>query len=479
MMRKHPFIFILSLSLLLFLTVSCNPDEDNDKVTPEKLPAPELSLISKDAASFTIGWNAVEGASSYNYTCDWESGLNTTSETTLVFEGLETDSTYTVSVWAVPEDRELFAESDMASIEVTLELIVEDGEMFSIDMIDDQDRMTLYVTITPVDPEMMFYRETLDDYYFEEFGGNVEDAWANALQSYVDMFGSSVLQMVAERGTVDYRVAYVYDQHTYIMVAGIDSSLNRITSIVDTVYYSGPIPSSDITFDVDVRDITTSSAVVYVTPSNNDPWSMLLLESNALEDYTESDIESLVGVSYRDYINDGHVYVGEMPMTYREGSLDPDTEYTVLVFGWNTGLSTDVFRYTFTTEGASSSQDLTFTWDIEVLGPMEIHAVITPSDMTAQYLVVPMPDYDYEYYGTDFDAYIEYVTWGMITPYEYAYMFATTGVTDRIFNEFDDGIYPGSSYMFMAVGLDMDNAEETVEFYDPQTYGQMVTTPTE
>ena len=88
-------------------------------------------------------------------------------------------------------------------------------------------------------------------------------------------------------------------------------------------------------------------------------------------------------------------------------------------------------------------------------------------------------DYDYEEFGSDIEAYIEYVTMGIITPYDYAYMFATTGFTDRIFDEFNDGIYPGSSYMFFAVGLDMDNSEKTVSFYEPQFYGDMVTTPDE
>ena len=97
--------------------------------------------------------------------------------------------------------------------------------------------------------------------------------------------------------------------------------------------------------------------------------------------------------------------------------------------------------------------------------------------MEAQYIVIPMPDYDYEEFGTDINAYLDYVTMGVITPYEYADMFAATGVTDKVFNEFDDGIYPQSSYMFMAIGVDLDNSTRTVKFYEPQLYGEMVTTP--
>ena len=247
---------------------------------------------------------------------------------------------------------------------------------------------------------------------------------------------------------------------------------------MDTVFYSGPVPPSDITFDIVVSDVGVSNAVVSVEPSNDDPWSMLMIEGN-MEDYSEQDMKDLLKYTYGEYINDGHVYSGYLEMKYGEGTLDPDTEYTVMVFGWNTALSTDIDTVRIRTDKASSSADLTFDWLIEVQGPMEIHAVVTPSDLEAQYIVIPMPDYDYEEFGTDINAYLDYVTMGMITTYEYAHMFATTGVTDKVFDEWNDGIYPESSYMFMAVGVDMDNSTQTVEFYSPQTYGEMVTTPSE
>ena len=269
-----------------------------------------------------------------------------------------------------------------------------------------------------------------------------------------------------------------YDQHTYILVAGIDSLANRITPVVDTMFYSGPVPPSDITFDIVVSNVGVSSAVVSVDPSNDDPWSMLMIEGS-MEDYSEQDMKDLLKYTYSEYINDGHVYSGYLDMRYNEGTLDPDTDYTVMVFGWNTALSTDIDTVRVRTDKASSSADLTFDWLIEVQGPTEIHAEVTPSDLEAQYIVIPMPDYDYEEFGTDIDAYLEYVTMGMITTYKYAYMFAATGVTDKVFDDLNDGIYPESSYMFMAVGVDMDNSSQTVEFYSPQTYGEMVTTPSE
>lgn len=481
MNMKKPFFSIAAFCVVICAAVSCSTDDRREVEEKVPLPSPAVTVLSKDATSFSLVWGPVAGAVSYSYRCDWTEQTGTVEDTVLSFSDLLPDSSYRVYIAAHPApDAELFTASP--ETEVVVELVSDapsDGAGFDIEMYDNAGRMVMTYVVTPDDPDMLFYRDAFTDVQYDEFGGNPEDVWTVALQGYLDFFGSSWIQMVAESGRVEAEFSYVWDQRTYILVAGVDSLANRITPVVDTSWYSGPVPPSDVTFEVTFENVGTSSAVVWVTPSNNDPWSMLLMESDMLEAYSEEEIEDIVKISYGDYINDGRVYSGRMSMTYHEGQLNPDTEYSVLVFGWNTTLSTGVSRHTFRTERASSSQDLTFTWNLEVLGPMEIHAVVTPSDMDAQYIVIPMPDYDYEEFGTDIDAYIEYVTMGVITPYYYTYMFATTGVTDRVFNEFDDGIYPGSSYMFMAVGVDMDNANETVSFYEPQLYGDMVTTPAE
>lgn len=484
-LSKLIYLFIFVAGLLSVSCVELNePDDEQEPVTTEKdtLSAPLLTVTDQTLDSFGITWQAVEGAAFYSY--DFSGAIERVDGTSLHFSGLTSGETYTVKVKALPEDTEHYVESEWAEVSVTLseEAI---GDMFSIEYTDIKDRLAVVYTITPVDPAMWYYRDAFTDATWEEFGANPEDVWQNALQGYIDFFGIYTFQMVAEKGIVQSQFDYTYDQHTYILVAGIDTAMNRITSVVDTVYYSGPVQPSDMTFDVDVREITTSSANVYVMPSSNEPYSMLLMESSDLEDYTMEEIEEyVIKEGYGEYISDGHVYNGPLTMQYKEGQLDAGVEYTVLVFGWNTTLNTDVTVKTFETLPASSSAELTFEWNIEILGPSEIHAVITPSDMDAQYIVIPMPDYDYEYYAdengvVDIDAYVEYVTFGMITPYEYVDMFVTTGVTDKVFDDWNDGIYPGSSYMFMAVGCDIDHAAGTVQFYTPQTYGEMITTPEE
>ena len=430
---KKPFILLRAVVLVaaVSIVVSCSVDSGEDIVDKVPLPSPVVEVQSLDAASFTIVWEEVTGAASYSYRCGWSGETGTVEDTLLSFGGLEAGNAYTVYVASLPSpDASLFLASPETEVIVELPGAATSGNGFTFELVDEPDKMVMNYTVIPDDPDMLFYRDAFTDVQWEDFGGNPEDVWETALAGYISFFGESVLQMIGESGTVNSFFSYNYDQSTYMLVAGIDESLNRITPVVDTMFYSGPVPPSDITFDIVVSDVGVSNAVVSVEPSNDDPWSMLMIEGD-MEDYSEQDMKDLLKYTYGEYINDGHVYSGYLEMKYGEGTLDPDTEYTVMVFGWNTALSTDIDTVRIRTDKASSSADLTFDWLIEVQGPMEIHAVVTPSDLEAQYIVIPMPDYDYEEFGTDINAYLDYVTMGMITTYEYAYMFGTTVYTLR------------------------------------------------
>ena len=364
------------------IVVSCSVDSGEDIVDKVPLPSPVVEVQSLDAASFTIVWEEVTGAASYSYRCGWSGETGTVEDTLLSFGGLEAGNAYTVYVASLPSpDASLFLASPETEVIVELPGAATSGNGFTFELVDEPDKMIMNYTVIPDDPDMLFYRDAFTDVQWEEMGGNPEDVWASALQGYINFFGDSWMYMVAESGTVQSYFDYYYDQHTYILVAG-------------------PVPPSDITFDIVVSNVGVSSAVVSVDPSNDDPWSMLMIEGS-MEDYSEQDMKDLLKYTYSEYINDGHVYSGYLDMRYNEGTLDPDTDYTVMVFGWNTALSTDIDTVRVRTDKASSSANLTFDWLIEVQGPTEIHAVVTPSDLEAQYIVIPMPDYDYEEFGTD------------------------------------------------------------------------------
>lgn len=465
---KKFFTPILVAVMCIAASVSCTVDnhpEPGPEPEKEALQAPEISIGIEAGYTVTASWAPVTNASSYRW--EFDGSTDETSQNSITFHDID-KGTYTLRVKAIPGNDSLYTESGWAEKEITLNDFTITAEM--------DGNLTLHVTIIPADPDMIYYREAFDDIQYEEMGGNATDVWTNALQSYINIFGSQTLGMIASRGTDSFTVQCSYEETTYVLVAGIDGQLNRITDVTEAQFYAGDVPPSDNTFSVAVEDITSSSAVVYITPSNSDPFSMVLVESEDIAGYTDDDLDYLLRTVYAPHIEDGNIFTQAMSMTYKEGTLSPDTEHTVLVFGWNGVPSTEITKKTFRTEKATSGEGLTFDISAEVIGPYEIHAVIEPSDPSAQYICFPVTTDVYEQYKEDLPQYIRDIcdTFG-IPVSMYMEMFVGIGKKDIIFDNWDYDIQPGTSYIIWAAGVDING--DDVVFYDSYIHDEILTTP--
>ncbi|HIZ87786.1 MAG TPA: hypothetical protein IAC03_06475 [Candidatus Coprenecus pullistercoris] len=488
-MKKLSFIAVLSFMAALSLFMSCEEREGVEPADREQLPTPVLRVAAQDTSSFTISWDMVAGAGMYE--CESGGEVRLVKDTAVVYTGLAPDSTYVVSVRSMPSDTMLFQPSWWEEIQVVLKSAgpeydndknyIGEGPMFTIEYEPEDSRRMLHCYVYPDDPEMYYFRETFDDEYFDLLGGNAVDVWTAAKESYEMQFGSEAFNMLAMHGDDYWQVEYEYEEHLYILVAGVNMNLERITDMSMQVFYAGTVPESDMTFEVDFRDVTSSGAVAYITPSTDtESYSVLMLESSAISDYSQEDLLELVKVGYKDYIEDGRVYSGEMSMTYRDGTLDPGTSYTLLVFGWNTLPSTEIFKFEFTTGTPSSSEGMTFDFNVLGVHPYEITVRIVPSKDDARYLCFPMPLADYELYKEDLPQYVYDIcsnSMNPITVVQYLDMFGMIGEKEMVFDWFDHGIEPGVSYMLWAVGTDVDG--EDVIFYEPTVYPDAITTPAE
>lgn len=144
---------------------------------------------------------------------------------------------------------------------------------------------------------------------------------------------------------------------------------------------ASPEPSSN-TFDVKVTDIKARGATISVTPSNSDPYSVMVVKNSILPDTSDKDeiVSFLYGQS------------GYIP-TYADAYSETvetfgGTEYAVLVFGCvDSAASTEITKTVFTTEPSGDPTKLTFTIervDGEVQG-FESTFTVTPSDETVDY----------------------------------------------------------------------------------------------
>ncbi|HIZ85430.1 MAG TPA: hypothetical protein IAC04_02955 [Candidatus Coprenecus stercoravium] len=479
---------VLSLLTLLLAAAACSQDGPVDQPQRQQLQSPSPVVAAQDTTSFSLSWSPVDGAGSYD--CLLSGQITSVADTVVNYQDLVPDSVYVVAVRAVPSDTNAFSASGWAEIEVrldgapqedTVDNYIGKGQMFSVETENEESTRILHCYVIPEDKDMYYFRETFDDEYFAMLGGNALDVWTQALESYMAQFGSSAFDMVVSYGEDYWQVNYDYEEHLYIIVAGVDENLNRITDITMEAVYTGPVPKSDLTFNVDFRDVTPSGAVAYVEPSDKDEtYSMILLEKDEIADYTSSELEDLIKYSYRDYFDESRIYSGDMTMTYREGTLTPATEYTLLIFGWNTLPSTEIFKYDFMTSGASSSEGLTFDFAVGNVAPYEMEVSIVPSRTDARYLCFPLPEEDYEEYKDDLVQYVYDVCDDPMNPLtvaQYLDMFGMIGTQDVLFDWFDHGIMPGVSYRLWAVGFDLEG--EDVTFYEPVVYEDIITTPIE
>lgn len=113
---KKSLIYLAMILAMALCAVSC--EEKEPEVQPVQLEAPALTIVNSTSSSFTIGWEAVENASSYVYTLNGQQE-ETTSELSVAYADL-TPGEYVLKVKAVASDPELYPDSEWAEITVTL-----------------------------------------------------------------------------------------------------------------------------------------------------------------------------------------------------------------------------------------------------------------------------------------------------------------------------------------------------------------------
>ena len=119
---------MMAVLAAMFAFVACEttPDEPVNPGEGSKLATPELS-VEKTETSFTVKWNAVTNAESYNVKLQGDSKTNNTTECQFTFSNLNA-GTYVVRVQALADG---YKNSDAASISVDIDGLSE-AEWFDL-----------------------------------------------------------------------------------------------------------------------------------------------------------------------------------------------------------------------------------------------------------------------------------------------------------------------------------------------------------
>jgi len=149
-----------------------------------------------------------------------------------------------------------------------------------------------------------------------------------------------------------------WDSEYVVYAFGMDSQTGEVTiPVVSKNFTTPPAEHSDNTFTISIDKVTpTEGSTLYmdvtvtVTPSNDDPYAVLVQQSSILDFYDGSDeeksITSYFAKQFVNYVTE--TYTGKQTLTFTRQKKGKDMY--VVVAGFNGAPSTDLYKRAFRTE---------------------------------------------------------------------------------------------------------------------------------
>ncbi len=164
--------------------------------------------------------------------------------------------------------------------------------------------------------------------------------WMRQVNSYMGYYGMSAEQILEEEcyQGISYFVEELQANSDYlIFILPIDivdglPMLSANPSMFDI--HTGDVAQSDMTFDIELNACYTRVLDFTVTPSTDENYSILILNKSALEGLTTD--EEIIDYAVNGYWLDEY----QGAYNYYNCYLRPETEYSILVFGYYGGVAT-------------------------------------------------------------------------------------------------------------------------------------------
>lgn len=156
------------------------------------------------------------------------------------------------------------------------------------------------------------------------------------------------------------------DTEYLVLVFGVSSSGERTTKITSMKCRTTEVRPVDMKFDIDVTNITSSSANVVVTPSDNS--QMYFWECYHYDEYTAAGTdENFIQYAISKAVSEGSFETrkGQTIDVLDNGFLRSNNKYIIFAFGYAGGVTTPLFKKEFTTpQRQYSNADVRVSWKI-------------------------------------------------------------------------------------------------------------------
>ena len=373
--------------------------------------------------------------------------INKGSFGNLEYKGLDPESDYVLYVYGLSYDGE--RTTDIYSAEART-LPPYDGPV-TFDIAVSETDNVMDITVIPDHDGVYYYWNIMDKATYDGWAAKTGDDPKAVFQAYIDWNIQDLIDYEYLSTRYEYYEWYsdinqVNSQFEcmalteYIIFASKWDEECMLTGEPEYVWHmSGDVAPSDNVITVTIGDdVDQSSFFVDVKTTNNDPYVMIAEPSEFMEGMTDDEIYAHLMEDYGTWGILNFVFEGSL--SGRMTGLEPDTEYTMVVFGYKAGKQTTAMqKFTVRTLPAGPAEDCKFDFELLEAGSNSLKVTVTPTDAAHYY-------------------------------YWYAYKAdVTADEVKQDIIELINGAYYGDMYEFTYYELSQGESTSTISFLAPET----------
>lgn len=245
------------------------------------------------------------------------------------------------------------------------------------------------VKVTPENPSAPYFLGVATEEYFAEFGPmeDLTGTVTNFIETQMIMNPDLSLDQILHKGPYNREVTGLQPEQDFVVFACYTDPLGSPVSEIELIKETTPPVSESVTqFEIEIDQITATSATVFITPSTEDPYVWMELPDYVYEGMSMAELKDFLLKNYKPFFP-LHSTTGEMMHSF-DGKLDPDTEYMIIVFGYDGGMTTPLTTKTFRTLKPNDATDVTFEFSYSNLTSRSVSMTFIPSDNSVSYLAI-------------------------------------------------------------------------------------------
>jgi len=256
------------------------------------------------------------------------------------------------------------------------------------------------VKVTPTDLESPYFCGVATEVYLSTFGplDDMQTTATNFIETMILENGDVAISDLMKTGVYEREVTGLEPEQKFVVFACHTDETGAVISEVEVVSASTlSLEESQNTFEIEIDQITATSAMLFITPSTDDDYVWLEFPEFVYKDMTMEELEAFLLKNYKPFFP-LHTNSGEMVHSF-DDNLDPDTEYMIIVFGYDGGLTTPLTTKKFRTLTPNDPTDVTFKFEYGTMTSRSASVTFKPSDPSVTYLAIVADEARMERWG--------------------------------------------------------------------------------